>query len=51
VTLVLEALRDAGMRIQGEKCAFHQQEVEFLGFILSTEGVKMDPKKLEAIEK
>jgi hypothetical protein len=51
MTLILEALRDAGMRIQGEKCAFYQQEIEFLGFILSTEGIKIDPKKLEAIEK
>jgi hypothetical protein len=51
VTLVLEALRDADIRIQGEKCAFHQQEVEFLGFILSTKGVKIDSKKLKAIKK
>jgi hypothetical protein len=51
VTLVLKALRDAGIRIQKEKCAFHKQEVEFLGFILSTKGIKMDLKKLEAIEK
>jgi hypothetical protein len=51
VTLVLKALRNAGIRIQGEKCAFYQQEIEFLEFILSTKGVKIDPKKLETIEK
>jgi hypothetical protein len=51
VTSVLEALRNAGMRIQREKYAFYKQEVEFLEFILSTEGVRMDSKKLEAIEK
>ena len=51
ITLVLEALRDSGIRIQGEKCAFHKQEVEFLEFILTTDGVKMDPAKVEAIQK
>jgi hypothetical protein len=51
VTEVLEALGRSGMRIQGEKCVFHQPEVEFLGFILSTEGVKMDPSKVEAVQK
>jgi hypothetical protein len=39
------------MRIQGEKCAFYRQEVEFLEFILSIKRVKMNPKKLKTIEK
>jgi hypothetical protein len=51
MTLVLEALRDAGIRIQGEKYAFYQQKVEFLGFILLTEGVEIDFKKLKIIKK
>jgi hypothetical protein len=50
VRKVLEALDKADMKVAGEKCAFHQQEVEFLGFILSTEGVKMDPRKVEAVQ-
>ena len=31
-----------------EKCLFHQTKMEFLGFIATTEGLKMDPKKVEA---
>ena len=32
-----------------EKCLFYQTEMEFLGFIATTDGLKMDPKKVEAI--
>jgi hypothetical protein len=49
VRLVLKALEGAGMRINGEKSTFHASEVEFLGFIITRDGVKMDPKKVEAV--
>ncbi len=32
-----------------EKCEFHAQSVPFLGFILSPEGIRMDPAKVEAV--
>jgi hypothetical protein len=31
------------------KNGFGQEEIDFLGHILSWEGVKLDPKKLQAI--
>jgi hypothetical protein len=46
VNLVLEALEKAGMRINGFKCTFHAKEVEFLGYIVGLNGIKMDPKKV-----
>ena len=49
VRLVLEKLRKRGLYAKLEKCLFHQTEMEFLGFIATTEGLKMDPKKVEAI--
>jgi hypothetical protein len=51
VTAVLKALRNIGIRIQREKYAFYKQEVEFLEFILLIEEVRINSKKLEAIEK
>ena len=51
VTLVLKALERAGMRINGPKCTFHSDRAEFLGFILTRDGVEMDPQKTEAVEK
>jgi hypothetical protein len=32
-----------------KKCSFFQEQTEYLGFIINEEGVKPDPKKLEAI--
>jgi len=49
VRLVFEKLRERGLYAKLEKCQFHQKEMEFLGFIATTEGLKMDPKKVEAI--
>jgi hypothetical protein len=34
------------MRINGPKCTFHAKEMEFLSYIMSLDGIKMDPKKV-----
>lgn len=47
--LVFETLEKANVKIQLDKCEFLKTEVEFLGFIVSAEGIKTNPKKVEAI--
>ena len=47
--LVLEAIRSAGFFLDIKKCEFEVTEVTYLGMIVSTEGCKMDPKKVSAI--
>jgi hypothetical protein len=49
VRLVLEKLCNAGLYAKLEKCVFHQSQVEFLGYIISREGISMDPKKIQTI--
>lgn len=49
VRKVLEKLRGAGILLKPEKCEFHKEELEFLGFIVGTHGVRMNPKKVEAV--
>ena len=49
VRRVMEALSQVGLYLKPEKCTFHKTEVKYLGLIISAEGVKMDPKKIEAI--
>jgi hypothetical protein len=49
VRLVLEKLRTAGLYAKLEKCVFHQPQVEFLGYIISGEGLSMDPKKIRTV--
>jgi hypothetical protein len=50
VRLVLDAFAKAGLHLKPEKCEFHQQDVKYLGLIISTEGIKMDPKKIRAVQ-
>ncbi|SLM35915.1 reverse transcriptase domain protein [Lasallia pustulata] len=45
VRAVLQKLIDAGLQVDMEKCKFHVQETSFLGVLLSTDGLRMDPKK------
>ena len=45
VRLVLERLREEGLFAKLEKCEFDKDNVEFLGSIVTPEGVKMDKKK------
>src|SRR5215469_7820574 len=49
VRLVLSRLRKKGLYAKLEKCEFDQPQVEFLGFIVSSSGVSMDPKKIQTI--
>jgi hypothetical protein len=49
VIAVLEALKKADMRINDTKNIFHVQRVNFLGYILITNGVKIDLIKTAAI--
>ena len=49
VQLVLNALSEAGLQIDINKCEFHQAKVKYLGLIISTKGIAMDPDKVHAI--
>jgi hypothetical protein len=46
VNLIFKALEKVGMRINELKCTFHAKEMEFLGYIIGSNGIKMDPKKV-----
>jgi hypothetical protein len=49
VKKVLTRLRKYDLFAKPEKCEFEKKVVEYLGFIISEEGVRMDPKKVEAV--
>lgn len=46
---VLQALRTAGGKLNEEKCEFEVQRVKYLGHILTSDGIEIDPEKVEAI--
>ena len=49
--IVLERLKSRGLQVNGLKSFWVVKEVEYLGFILTPEGLKPQPKKVEAIRK
>ena len=46
---VFTRLTNAGLKLKPSKCKLVQREVEFLGYVVSCEGISTDPKKLAAV--
>ncbi|KAL0190891.1 hypothetical protein M9458_013589, partial [Cirrhinus mrigala] len=46
---VLHKLREHSLYLKLEKCEFHRPSVQFLGYVISAEGVQMDQGKVQAI--
>ena len=46
---VLRRFRDAGVRVRDDKCAFFVPSVEYLGHVISRDGVRPTRAKLDAI--
>ncbi|KAE8555713.1 hypothetical protein TMatcc_002981 [Talaromyces marneffei ATCC 18224] len=49
VRQVLERLKANSLQCDINKCEFHTQKTTFLGLIISTEGISMDPSKVATI--
>ncbi len=49
VRLILHRLREADLQVNINKCEFHVQEISFLRLLLFIEGLKMDPRKVQAV--
>ncbi|RYO77870.1 hypothetical protein DL764_010172 [Monosporascus ibericus] len=47
---VLRRLADAGLTIDIRKCEFNVTKTRYLGLIISTDGIAMDPDKVKAIQ-
>jgi hypothetical protein len=46
---VLQTLREQKLYANLKKCSFLTSEVTFLGYIITAEGIRVDPSKVEAI--
>jgi len=46
---VLKRLQNNGLAVSPEKCLWKTQEVEFLGYIIGRNGIRMSEEKVEAI--
>ena len=46
---LLQRIRDSGLRLNLSKCVFRVPEITFLGHVVSADGLKIDPRKCDAI--
>ena len=49
VDTVLGRLRKAGLQVNAKKSFFCRQEVDYLGYLITRDGIKPQPKKVQAI--
>jgi len=47
--LVFERLRKFQLFVKLSKCCFFQKEINFLGFIVGRNGIRMDPERIKSI--
>ena len=50
VRWVLDQLRKYSLFANLKKCRFHQDEIRFLGYIVSSKGISMEAKKIEVVK-
>jgi ribonuclease HI len=50
IAWVMKCLHQANMRVSSEKSEFFKPQVEYLGFIVSREGIRTCPEKVAAIK-
>lgn len=50
VRKIFQTLQNANLKVQLDKSEFLKKETEFLGHIITTEGIKPNPNKIKAIQ-
>jgi hypothetical protein len=48
--MVLQVLREHQLYAKLRKCLFYQEQIHYLGHIISNDGIVVDPEKIEAIK-
>ena len=47
---VFQRIRNANLKIKPSKCSFAKRSTNYLGHIISQEGIRMDPNKIKALD-
>ena len=48
--IVLQELREHQLYAKFSKCDFFKDEIQYLGHVVTKEGISVDPEKIRAIE-
>ena len=51
INKIFKRLQENNLKIQLDKCEFFKKETEFVGHIITSDGVKPNPKKIECVRK
>ena len=47
--IILGRLRAAGLKVNAPKCSFVLKDIPYLGYVITREGIKPDPNKVQGI--
>jgi hypothetical protein len=50
MNLIFKTLEKAGMKINGPKYIFHAKKIKFLSYIVNLDRIKINPKKVQAVQ-
>ena len=50
IRIVLQKLREKDLPVKLTKYKFHKHSIGFLGYIVSDQGLKPDPKKVDSVK-
>ena len=47
--MIFSRLHAAGLKVNAPKCSFGSKDIPYLGYVITREGIKPDPKKVQRI--
>jgi len=50
VRTILRRVEETGLMLKASKCEFHTTEIEYLGYVISPQGLQMDEEKIRTIK-
>jgi len=50
VQTILKRVKETGLTLKASKCEFHTQEIQYLGYVISPQGLRMDEEKIRTIK-
>jgi hypothetical protein len=51
VKMILRRVEEVGLTLKASKCKFHTNKTEYLGYIISPMGIRIDLEKVEVVAK
>jgi len=50
IRTILKRVEETGLTLKASKCKFHTTEIEYLGYVISPQGLQMDEEKIRTIK-